>query len=216
MSAPLLEAQTTGTLAGLPAGHFIDGRFVASASGATMETLDPGTGCAFARFAAGDADDVDAAVAAARRALVGPWARIAPAERGRLLRRVGELITANAERLAVVESLDSGKRISEARGDVAGAARTFEFYAGACDKIHGETLPYLAGYTVLTLREPHGVTGHIVPWNYPMQIVGRSVGAALAMGNACVLKPAEEACLSALALPMASAAPTLRPMICIG
>ncbi len=74
-----------------------------------------------------------------------------------------------------------------------------EFYAGAADKLMGETIPYLDGYTVYTLREPHGVTGHIVPWNYPMQIIGRSVGAALAMGNACVLKPAEEACLTALA-----------------
>src|SRR5213078_420786 len=77
--------------------------------------------------------------------------------------------------------------------------RYLEFYGGAADKVHGETLPYQAGYTVLTWREPHGVTGHIVPWNYPMQIVGRSVGAALAMGNACVLKPAEEACLTVLA-----------------
>jgi aldehyde dehydrogenase (NAD+) len=74
-----------------------------------------------------------------------------------------------------------------------------EFYGGAADKVMGETIPYLDGYTVYTLREPHGVTGHIVPWNYPMQIIGRSVGAALAMGNACVLKPAEEACLTALA-----------------
>ena len=74
-----------------------------------------------------------------------------------------------------------------------------EFYAGAPDKVHGATIPYLDGYTVYTLREPHGVTGHIIPWNYPMQIIGRSVGAALAMGNACVLKPAEEACLTALA-----------------
>jgi len=78
-------------------------------------------------------------------------------------------------------------------------ARYMEFYGGAADKLHGETIPYLDGYTVYTLREPHGVTGHIVPWNYPMQIIGRSVGAALATGNACVLKPAEDACLTALA-----------------
>ena len=79
-------------------------------------------------------------------------------------------------------------------------ARYMEFYAGAADKVMGETIPYLDGYTVYTLREPHGVTGHIVPWNYPMQIAGRTIGAALAMGNACVLKPAEEACLTSLAL----------------
>src|SRR5271157_909660 len=79
-------------------------------------------------------------------------------------------------------------------------ARYMEFYAGAADKVMGETIPYLDGYTVYTLLEPHGVTGHIVPWNYPMQIAGRTIGAALAMGNACVLKPAEEACLTSLAL----------------
>ncbi len=200
MSAPLLEAQTTGTLAGLPAGHFIDGRFVASASGATMETLDPGTGCAFARFAAGDADDVDAAVAAARRALVGPWARIAPAERGRLLRRVGELITANAERLAVVESLDSGKRISEARGDVAGAARTFEFYAGACDKQQGDSFPLGPDHLAYTVNEPVGVTAHIIPWNYPISTAARGIAPALAAGCTVVAKPAEQTPLTTLML----------------
>ncbi len=86
----------------------------------------------------------------------------------------------------------------QARGDATALARYFEFYAGAADKLHGQTLPYLDGYTVLTIREPHGVTGHIVPWNYPMQIFGRSVGAAIATGNACVVKPAEDACLSLL------------------
>ncbi|NCM98271.1 MAG: aldehyde dehydrogenase family protein, partial [Rhodobacterales bacterium] len=86
-----------------------------------------------------------------------------------------------------------------ARADALALARYMEFYGGAADKVMGETIPYLDGYTVYTLRQPHGVTGHIIPWNYPMQIIGRSVGAALAMGNACVLKPAEEACLTALA-----------------
>src|SRR5205085_442831 len=94
---------------------------------------------------------------------------------------------------------DVGKPLRQGRADAVALARYLEFYAGAADKVHGETIPFAAGYTALTLREPHGVTGHIVPWNYPMQIVGRSVGAALAMGNACVLKPAEEACLSVLA-----------------
>jgi aldehyde dehydrogenase (NAD+) len=95
--------------------------------------------------------------------------------------------------------MDVGKPLTQARADAVALARYMEFYGGAADKITGETIPYLDEYTVYTLREPHGVTGHIVPWNYPMQIVGRSVGAALAMGNACVLKPAEEACLTALA-----------------
>ena len=105
----------------------------------------------------------------------------------------------NVELLAALEVHDVGKPLKQARADAVALARYFEFYGGAADKVHGETLPFAAGYTALTLREPHGVTGHIVPWNYPMQIVGRSVGAALAMGNACVLKPAEEACLTVLA-----------------
>ena len=94
----------------------------------------------------------------------------------------------------------SASRLKQGRADALAIARYMEFYAGAADKVMGETIPYLDGYTVYTLREPHGVTGHIVPWNYPMQIAGRTVGAALAMGNACVLKPAEEACLTSLAL----------------
>ena len=96
--------------------------------------------------------------------------------------------------------IDVGKPIKQGRADALAMARYMEFYAGAADKVMGETIPYLDGYTVYTLREPHGVTGHIVPWNYPMQIAGRTIGAALAMGNACVLKPAEEACLTSLAL----------------
>ena len=105
----------------------------------------------------------------------------------------------NVELLARLEVHDVGKPLKQARADAIALARYCEFYGGAADKVHGETLPFAHGYTALTLREPHGVTGHIVPWNYPMQIVGRSVGAALAMGNACVLKPAEEACLTVLA-----------------
>ena len=105
----------------------------------------------------------------------------------------------NVELLAELEVHDVGKPLKQARADAIALARYCEFYGGACDKVHGQTLPFANGYTALTLREPHGVTGHIVPWNYPMQIVGRSVGAALAMGNACVLKPAEEACLTVLA-----------------
>ena len=100
--------------------------------------------------------------------------------------------------LALIEARDCGKPLAQARADVAACARYFEFYGGACDKLTGETIPYPAGYSVLTWREPHGVTGHIIPWNYPLQIFGRSVGGALAAGNACVVKPAEDACLSLL------------------
>jgi aldehyde dehydrogenase (NAD+) len=161
---------------------------------------NPSDGSALATIARGAAADIDAAVGAARAALdAGDWGRCTAAERGRVLARIGLAVAAQADELARLEALDVGKPLKQGRADALALARYLEFYAGACDKIHGETLPYLNGYTVLTLREPHGVTGHIVPWNYPMQIVGRSVGAALAMGNACVLKPAEEACLTVLA-----------------
>ncbi|HLJ19031.1 MAG TPA: aldehyde dehydrogenase family protein, partial [Stellaceae bacterium] len=102
--------------------------------------------------------------------------------------------------LAEIEAKDTGKPLKQARADITALARYFEYYAGAADKVHGETLPYLEGYTVITLREALGVTGHIIPWNYPAQILGRSLGAALAMGNAAVVKPAEDACLSVLAV----------------
>ena len=119
-------------------------------------------------------------------------------DRGRLLTQLGRVVLEHVEQLARLEAMDVGKPLTQARADAVALARYLEYYGGAADKVHGETLPYLEGYTVYTLREPHGVTGHIIPWNYPMQIIGRSVGAALTMGNACVLKPAEEACLTAL------------------
>ena len=107
-------------------------------------------------------------------------------------------IADHADELAALEARDCGKPLAQARADVAACARYFEFYAGAPDKLHGTTIPYAEGYAVLTWREPHGVTGHVIPWNYPLQIFGRSAGGALAAGNACVVKPAEDACLSLL------------------
>ncbi|MBE2245138.1 MAG: aldehyde dehydrogenase family protein [Burkholderiaceae bacterium] len=178
----------------------IGGAWRGAAGGTTLMLENPSDASPLAPIARGSADDVDAAVAAARAALDdGEWGRLTAAERGRVLARIGLAVAAQADELARLEALDVGKPLKQGRADALALARYLEFYAGACDKIHGATLPYLNGYTVLTLREPHGVTGHIVPWNYPMQIVGRSVGAALAMGNACVLKPAEEACLTVLA-----------------
>ncbi|MEM9267851.1 MAG: aldehyde dehydrogenase family protein [Pseudomonadota bacterium] len=165
----------------------------------TLALEDPSTGQEVGRIARGSADHVDKAVAAAHTALEGPWGAMTALERGRCLTRLGYLVEANASALAEMEARDVGKPLAQAKADVTALARYMEFYGSAADKITGETLPYQAGFTVYTLREPHGVTGHIVPWNYPMQIIGRSVGAALAMGNACVLKPAEEACLTALA-----------------
>lgn len=165
----------------------------------TLPVEDPSTGIEFARIGRGSTKDVDAAVAAARAALDGDWGRMTAVERGRILTRIGQLVQTRIDDLTTLEAHDVGKPLTQARNDAIALARYMEFYGGAADKVMGETIPYLDGYTVYTLREPHGVTGHIVPWNYPMQIIGRSVGAALAMGNACVLKPAEEACLTALA-----------------
>jgi len=179
---------------------FIDGRWVAPQSGERLPVEDPSRGVEIGEIARGQAADIDAAVEAAERALHGPWGRLTATERGRLLAKLAELISARVEELARIEAFDVGKPLKQARADALAMARYMEFYAGAADKVMGETIPYLDGYTVYTLREPHGVTGHIVPWNYPMQIAGRTIGAALAMGNACVLKPAEEACLTSLAL----------------
>ncbi len=178
----------------------IDGQWQTPAGGTTIPLLNPSDGMPLATIARGTAGDIDAAVASARAALNGDWGRKTAAERGRLMLRLSRLILERVEILARMEALDVGKPLKQARADAIAMARYFEFYGGAADKVMGDTIPYLAGYTVWTLREPHGVTGHIVPWNYPMQILARSVSAALAMGNACVIKPAEEACLTSLAM----------------
>ena len=188
------------TLLGVDPSHsLIAGRWGPAASGQTLDLRNPSDGSTICAIARGGTEDIDRAVAAAHAALGGPWGRLPGFERGRILRRIGALVLEHTETLAELEARDVGKPLKQARADVLALARYMEFYGGAADKIHGETIPYLDGYTVYTLREPHGVTGHIIPWNYPMQIIGRSVGAALAMGNAAVLKPAEEACLTALA-----------------
>ncbi|MCW2245816.1 aldehyde dehydrogenase (NAD+) [Azospirillum fermentarium] len=166
----------------------------------TIPCIDPSTGEAFDSIPRGTAADIGAAVDAARAAFDGEWGKRTAAERGRLMHRLSTLILEHADALAVLESRDVGKPLAQARADVTACARYFEFYGGAADKVHGDTIPYLDGYTVMTLREPHGVTGHIIPWNYPMQIIGRSVGAALAMGNACVIKPGEDASLTTMYL----------------
>ena len=178
---------------------FIGGQWRAPVGGQTLPIENPSTGEPMGALAAAGAEDIDAAVQAARAALNGPWGRMTAAERGRVLARMGREVEARIDMLAQLEALDVGKPLKQARADVVALARYLEFYGGAADKLHGETIPFLDGYTVYTLREPHGVTGHIIPWNYPMQIIGRSVVAALAVGNAAVLKPAEQASLTALA-----------------
>ena len=171
----------------------IDGKWQNPESGDCLSVTDPSDGTEFSKIARGKAEDVEKAVKSAQAALDGEWGRMIPVERGRLLHALGQQILEHEEELAELESRDVGKPLRQSRIDVRACARYFEFYAGAVDKIHGQTIPYLEGYTVLTLREPHGVTGHIIPWNYPMQIIGRTIGGALTMGNACVLKPGEEA-----------------------
>jgi aldehyde dehydrogenase (NAD+) len=182
-----------------PSKCFIGGRWVAPLGGDTLPVENPSDGTIIAQIPRGTAADIDAAVTAAQTALNGVWGKTPAAERGRILARIGRLVLERVDDLARIEALDVGKPLKQARADAIALARYMEFYGGAADKVMGETIPYLDGYTVYTLREPHGVTGHIIPWNYPMQVLGRSVGGALTMGNAVVLKPAEEACLTAIA-----------------
>ena len=176
----------------------IDGTWQDPESGETLPVMDPSDGSEFGRIANGSVADIERAVQAAQNAMDGEWGKTIPVERGRLLQKLSALILEHENELTEMEARDVGKPLTQARVDVRACARYFEFYGGAADKVHGETIPYLEGYTVLTLREPHGVTGHIIPWNYPLQIIGRTIGGALTMGNACVLKPGEEASQTAL------------------
>ncbi|MHA7599185.1 aldehyde dehydrogenase family protein [Alicycliphilus sp. T452] len=178
----------------------IEGRWVDAAAGETIDVIDPCTAEPFCTIARGRADDVDRAVQAAQRALDGPWGRMTATERGRILQRLAQLIIAHGDELAQLEARDTGKPMAVARADAAAVARYFEFYGGAADKVHGQTIPYLNGYNVSVVRIPHGVTAHIIPWNYPAQMMGRTLAPALAMGNAAVVKPSEDACLTTLKL----------------
>ncbi|WP_375566575.1 aldehyde dehydrogenase family protein [Oceaniradius stylonematis] len=184
---------------GAPGHNVLGGALAAARSGAVLEVASPSDGIGFAKIARSDAADVDAAVAAARAAFeAGPWAKMAAAERGRLLTRLGDRIADHAGELAALESRDTGKPLRQGIADVTATLRYFEYYGGAADKVHGEQIPFLDGYTALTLREPHGVVAGIIPWNYPLQILARVAGAALAMGNTLVIKPAEDASLTAI------------------
>lgn len=178
---------------------FINGEWVTPAGGETIPVENPSTGEIIGKVARGTPAEVDAAVSAANAALNGEWGRMTATQRGRILMKMSELVLKRAEELAMIETLDVGKPLNQSRNDSIALARYLEFYAGAADKLMGTTIPYQEGFTVYTLREPHGVCGIIIPWNYPMQILGRGVGAALAAGNTCVLKPAEDASLSSLA-----------------
>lgn len=167
-------------------------------SGETIDVINPSNGEFLCKVARGLEKDIDDAVKAAQDAYDGEWGRMTAVERGRILTNIGNALKDYEDELTELESHDVGKPVKQARADAIAMCRYFEFYGGSADKVMGHTIPYQEGYTVYTLREPHGVTGHIIPWNYPMQITGRCVGGALAMGNTCVLKPSEEACLTAL------------------
>ncbi len=185
---------------GLTTGHYISGRFTEGKGASMMESFDPGRGEVFAQFTNGTAEDVDAAAEAAVLAFRNVWRETPPAERGRILQKTAQLIRENSERLAIVESLDSGKPLSEARGDVGGAARAFEYYAGSCDKLQGDTFPLPRGYLGYSIYEPVGGTAHIVPWNFPISTTARSFAPALAAGCTVVAKPAEQTPFTALLL----------------
>jgi phenylacetaldehyde dehydrogenase len=180
-------------------GHLIGGAQVPARSGATFDSIDPSTAQPFATLAAGDADDVDAAVRAARSAQPG-WGALDPYERGRILQRLADLITAAAGELRELEARDVGKPLREAERDIGLAARTWSYYAGWPTKLTGTTNPADPGVFSYTLREPVGVVGAITPWNFPLVIASWKVAPALACGNTVVHKPAEESPLSALRL----------------
>ena len=179
--------------------NLIDGQSVDALSGERIDVASPSDGKVFSSIPASSAADVDRAVKSAHKAFEeGPWSRMPAVERGRCLTRLFHLVEKHGDELAALESRDTGKPARQGKADVTATMRYYEFYGGAGDKIHGDTIPFLEGYTALTLREPHGVVAGIIPWNYPMQIMARVAGAALAMGNTLVVKPAEDASLSAI------------------
>jgi aldehyde dehydrogenase (NAD+) len=176
----------------------INGQKVNSVNGGFLDVVSPIDGKVFAGIPRGQREDVDLAVSAARLALNAEWSKFDALSRGRLMMTLGRTILVHLDELADIEMRDTGKPFSTARADVTVLARYFEFYGGAADKVLGQVIPYLNDYSVQVIREPLGVTAHIIPWNYPAQMLGRSLAPALAMGNACVVKPAEDACLSIL------------------
>ncbi|MFQ6655742.1 hypothetical protein Gotur_026165 [Gossypium turneri] len=179
---------------------FINGNFVDSVSGKTFEAIDPRTGEAITRVSEGDKEDIDLAVKAARQAFDhGPWPRMSGSERGRIMMKFADLIEENVEELAALDAINGGKLFSHCKAmDIPGAARNLRYYAGAADKIHGTVLKLSKGFQGYTLREPIGVVGSIIPWNFPTIMFFMKAGPALAAGCTMVVKPAEQTPLSAL------------------
>ncbi len=178
----------------------IGGKWVDSVSGKTFETINPATGDTICRVAEGDRADMDLAVEAARRALESkPWATMSAAERGRVLYKLADLIEANLDELAALETLDNGKTISDSISlDLPGTVAVYRYYAGWADKIHGKTIPVNGPFTAHTRHEPVGVVGQIIPWNFPLEMQAWKWAPALACGCTVILKPAEQTPLTAL------------------
>jgi len=187
---------------GKPRPMLIGGKWVSAQSGKTFKTFDPSTGAVLAHVAEGDRADIDAAVRAAREAYSGAWARLTPSERGRLLWKLADLLEKHTEEFAQLESLDNGKALAVARvADVPLAVDLFRYMAGWATKIEGNTIPIsMPGHFAYTLREPVGVIGQIIPWNFPLLMAAWKLGPALTCGNTVVLKPAEQTPLTALRL----------------
>src|SRR5438094_8442895 len=187
-----------------PRKMLINGKWVEAASGKTFPTYNPATGEVLARVAEGDRDDIERAVKAARMAFdTGPWSKMTPSERGRLIWKLADLLEQHLEEFAELEMLDNGKPLKMARiADVPLAVDLFRYMAGWATKIEGNTIPLSAGgkYLAYTLREPVGVAGQIIPWNFPLLMAAWKLGPALATGCTVVLKPTEQTPLSSLRL----------------
>jgi aldehyde dehydrogenase (NAD+) len=179
----------------------INNEWRASASGKTMDVVNPATEEVIANVPSAAVSDLDAAVSSARAALEGPWANLSARERGRLVRKLGERLLERADEVARLETLHNGKPISESRHiEIPAAAECFEYYGGWSDKVMGETIPVKGNYLAYSLREPIGVVAAIVPWNFPLLLASWKVAPALACGNTVILKPASQTPLTALAL----------------
>ena len=180
---------------------FINNEWRPSASGKTLDVINPATEEVIATVPSADRSDVDAAVAAARGALDRSWGRISARDRGKLLWKLGEKLLERADEIAALETLHNGKPIFESRNiEIPASAECFQYYAGWADKIHGETIPVRGNYLSYTLREPVGVVAAIVPWNFPLLLTAWKVAPALACGNTVIIKPASQTPLTALAL----------------
>src|ERR1700726_1418025 len=172
---------------------FIDNEWVQPVEGKTFDTYNPATGEVIIKVAAATAPDVDKAVKAARRALEsGPWSKMDAAGRGRLLFKLADLVEKQAADLAALESLNCGKTITDAQGDMQGVVNTLRYYAGWADKIEGKTVPVRGNFLSYTLRQPVGVVGQIIPWNFPLLMLAWKWGPALACGNTIIMKLAEQ------------------------